>query len=94
MAIKIPTSVTDPTPVAEKGWTATTAQGVLTFAGGPLAAKTRSTFEIKATMPKTPTTLTFPAIQTCLKGETAWIESSPAGKPEPDHPAPQVSVVK
>ena len=37
-------------------------------------------------------TLTFPTIQTCEVGETAWIEPMVEGQAEPDHPAPSFEV--
>ncbi|WP_395728993.1 YcnI family protein [Nakamurella sp.] len=37
-------------------------------------------------------TLSFPTIQTCEVGETAWIEPTVAGQDEPDHPAPAFEV--
>ena len=94
LAIKIPTGLANATAVAKKGWTSSVAGGVITFAGGSIPPKTVSIFKIKATTPTAATTLVFPTIQTCAKGETAWIEASPVGKPEPDHPAPSVRVVK
>lgn len=94
LAIKLPAGVRGATGVAKKGWNVKTSGGVVIFAGGSLAAKTTSVFRIKASMPATPGTLEFPTIQTCVKGETAWIEPTLAGQPEPDHPAPQVVVVR
>ena len=37
-------------------------------------------------------TLSFPTIQTCEVGETAWIEPTVEGQDEPDHPAPAFEV--
>jgi hypothetical protein len=38
-------------------------------------------------------TLHFPVIQTCEGGlHTDWIEIAPAGGPEPDHPAPAITL--
>lgn len=37
-------------------------------------------------------TLSFPTIQTCEVGETAWIEPTVEGQDEPDHPAPEFDV--
>jgi periplasmic copper chaperone A len=37
-------------------------------------------------------TLSFPTIQTCEAGETAWIEPEVEGQDEPDHPAPAFEV--
>ena len=37
-------------------------------------------------------TLTFPTVQTCEIGETAWVEVDAAGAEEPEHPAPAFEV--
>lgn len=37
-------------------------------------------------------TLTFPTVQTCEVGETAWVEVAAAGAEEPEHPAPAFEV--
>ena len=37
-------------------------------------------------------TLTFPTVQTCEAGETAWVEAAAAGAEEPAHPAPAFEV--
>lgn len=94
LAIKLPTGVVSPAAISKKGWTSSVVGGVITFSGGTLPATTVAVFKIKATMPTAPGVLVFPTIQTCAKGETAWIELTPAGKPEPDHPAPTIIVVK
>ena len=37
-------------------------------------------------------TLTFPTVQTCEVGETAWVEAAATGAEEPAHPAPAFEV--
>lgn len=59
----------------------------------PLPADMRDVFELSVKLPETVgKTLTFPTVQTCEKGETAWIETAPEGQPEPDHPAPAITL--
>ena len=62
----------------------------------PLPDGQRDTFELSLQIPEDAAgkTLTFPAIQTCEKGETAWTEVPAAGQSEDDldHPAPAFEV--
>ena len=74
VAVKAPASVNGLTARAPEGWTASVSGSVVTFAGGSLDAKTKGRFSFSFTAPKTEATLVFPTIQTCAKGETAWIE--------------------
>lgn len=71
--------------VSEVVYTATT----------PLAADLRDAFVLSLKIPDDAagSTLSFPTIQTCEAGETAWIEETTAGGAEPEHPAPSVAVV-
>ncbi len=38
------------------------------------------------------TAVEFPIVQTCDVGETAWIEHEVEGEPEPEHPAPAITL--
>lgn len=61
----------------------------------PLPDGYRDAFELALQLPeKAGTTLAFPAIQTCEKGETAWTEVAAKGQDaeELEHPAPAVTV--
>jgi len=61
----------------------------------PLPDGLRDTFELSLQLPKTPgKTLTFPAVQKCEKGETAWVQVPAAGQKADDleHPAPSFVV--
>jgi uncharacterized protein YcnI len=63
--------------------------------GSELSPHLRDTFSVGYTAPdKVGERLEFKTIQTCVKGETAWIEPTPPGGDEPEHPAPTVEVVK
>ena len=90
--IKIPDSVTDAKPVDKAGWTTTATDDTVTFTGGDLDAETADTFAITFTAPATPGTIYFPIVQTCVVGETAWIEIPVAGATEPEHPAPALLI--
>lgn len=59
----------------------------------PLPDGERDTFEIALKLPETPGELVFPAVQTCEKGETAWVEVAASGSDEElEHPAPTILV--
>ena len=64
-------------------------------ARSPLPDGYRDAFELSLTLPeKEGATLVFPTIQTCTKGETAWVEVA-SGSQDPEeleHPAPAVTV--
>jgi uncharacterized protein YcnI len=63
--------------------------------GNELSPQLRDTFSIGYTAPdKVGERLQFKTIQTCVKGETAWIEPNTGQGQEPEHPAPTVEVVK
>ena len=58
------------------------------FKGGPLDADKPDHFDVTLTVPDQAGDLHFPAIETCEKGEMAWIEIAAEGAPEPELPAP------
>jgi periplasmic copper chaperone A len=71
--------------VASVTWTATGDQGI---GDGEFQE-----FRISARLPDDVDTMRFPTIQTYSDGTTVdWIEETPAGGPEPDHPAPEVTL--
>lgn len=68
---------------------------VVYTARAPLPDGYRDAFELSFQVPDSVgETLTFPAIQTCEKGETAWTEVAAEGAEEPEHPAPAFSVLE
>jgi hypothetical protein len=76
------------------GWTlATTADGY-TVTGPALAPGTDAKYTIRiGQLPADTTTYAFKTLVDYTDGsEDAWIEDTPAGGPEPDHPAPVVTV--
>lgn len=92
LAVKAPSSVTKFAGIAPKGWKAAVNGSVLTFSGGTLGAKTEGKFSFSFIAPKTEGTLMFPTVQTCVKGQTSWIELPLANGKEPKLPAPMVKV--
>ena len=90
--IKLPEGVTKPVPKAPTGWKGALADGVVTFTGGPQDHHTPLTLAIQLTAPTTPGQIAFPIVQTCEKGSLDWIEVTKEGQPEPEHPAPVVTI--
>jgi uncharacterized protein YcnI len=63
----------------------------------PLPDDMRDTFELSLKLPDTPgKALVFPAVQTCQKGETAWVQVAADGQnaDELEHPAPGFTVTE
>ncbi|HEV7721205.1 MAG TPA: YcnI family protein [Iamia sp.] len=72
--------------VSEISWTAE--------AGNELPPHFRQQFTIGFQAPEeVGERLYFKLVQTCTEGETAWIDETPEGAEEPEHPAPFVDVV-
>jgi periplasmic copper chaperone A len=65
----------------------------ITWQGGSLPDDQVDTFAILVAAPDTPgASLQFPTVQTCTRGEVAWIEPTQPGQDEPDHPLPTLTV--
>src|SRR4051794_35492218 len=92
LKFQISASITDAAGVAKDGWTATLTGDTLEFKGGPLAPDKEDNFGISFTAPATAGDINFPIIQTCEKGDIAWIEIQAAGAAEPENPAPTVKI--
>jgi periplasmic copper chaperone A len=93
LAIKLPIGL-DATPVPKTGWKTSVQKGVVTFSGGQIPTHKPGTFSVSFTAPAKPgTSLVFPSIQTCVRGERSWLQPTVLGKPEPNFPAPAVEVV-
>ncbi|MET0489509.1 MAG: DUF1775 domain-containing protein [Acidimicrobiales bacterium] len=69
---------------------------VVTWEGGPLPHDQFMEFGLSVQMPDTPgETVLFPTIQTCESGdEVSWIEATPEGGEEPEHPAPAIALTE
>ena len=86
----------DPPITAEDGDEITERVATVVYkANTPLPDGYRETFELSLQLPDAEgTTLVFPTVQTCEKGEAAWIEVPEAGQSEDDLelPAPSVTI--
>jgi uncharacterized protein YcnI len=83
-------------PIEQHGEKITEAAKEVTWTGGPLDPHEFTDFGLSLLAPDKPgETVYFKAIQTCEKGETAWIEVPAAGQSEHDldEPAPAVKLV-
>jgi periplasmic copper chaperone A len=94
--VQLPDGIDEATPQNISGWDASVANGVVTFEGGRLPHDQYLDFGLSVQMPDTPgETVLFPTIQTCESGEElAWIEETPEGGEEPEHPAPAIEIVE
>ncbi|WP_166790450.1 YcnI family protein [Cryobacterium tagatosivorans] len=75
----------------------TTRTGSVVYtAGTPLADGLRDTFSLSLPLPADAagTTLDFPVVQTCEKGETRWDQTATPGEEEPERPAPAITVTE
>lgn len=98
VAVQIPDGVDEATPVAPDGWTAQSTADTVTFTADPgseLDAHTSQAFEIELTPSADAVgdVLLLKTVQTCVTGEIGWIEEWDGEGEEPEHPAPQVTVV-
>ena len=86
----------DPAVTDAHGNKVTERDAVVTYtARTPLPDGVRDAFELSVKLPEEPGgTLVFPAVQTCVEGETAWTEVAVDGADAEDltHPAPTVAV--
>jgi uncharacterized protein YcnI len=94
LTLKIPEGVTGVKAIDKDGWTATVTASTIEFKGGPLPADQQDHFDVTLTVPAQAGDIHFPAIETCEKGEIAWIEIGAEGAPEPELPAPTLKVTE
>lgn len=94
--IKTVTTKLNPPSTAEDGDAITEKVSRIVYtAKTPLPADERDTLELSFQVPedaKIGAVLEFPTIQTCEQGQTAWVDKTPAGGEEPEHPAPAFTV--
>ncbi|MDQ6854126.1 MAG: YcnI family protein [Actinomycetota bacterium] len=84
-----------PKPVKAEGQDVTEAVSKITWSGGEIAPGQFDTFLVSAgPLPKDATQIAFKALQTYSDGDVVrWIESTPAGGAEPQHPAPALKLI-
>ena len=92
VAVKFPASIAKVVTVAPNGWTGSVSGSVATFTGGPLPVNQKAGFGLTFIAPKTEGTVQFPTVQTCEKGQNAWVQQTLANGDEPDYPVPTVLV--
>lgn len=82
-------------PIKNDDGEVTEAVSSITWTGGSIAAGQFQRFTVAmGPLPGGAATLTFKALQTYSDGQVVrWIDVPASGQPEPDHPAPAVSVV-
>jgi periplasmic copper chaperone A len=83
-------------PVDAFGEDVTEVVDTVTWSGGEIAPGEFDTFSLSVgPLPEDVESLTFPAIQTYSSDEeVAWIEETPEGGEEPEHPAPVLTLVE
>ncbi|MGH9275174.1 MAG: YcnI family protein [Acidimicrobiales bacterium] len=82
-------------PVDAFGEEVTEVVDTVTWTGGTIAPGQFDTFSLSVgVLPDDVDSLAFPAIQTYSSGEeVAWIEATPEGGEEPEHPAPVLELL-
>ncbi len=82
-----------PRPSEMHGETVTEGVREITWTGGPLPDGQLEQFPLSVAFAgEEGETAEFKVLQSCVNGaETAWIQSTPAGGEEPEHPAPAVT---
>jgi uncharacterized protein YcnI len=87
-------------PVELHGDTLTEGVVEVVWEGGPLSDSHLAEFGMSVRLPDAPgETIAFPVIQTCVEGETGWIQiaaasdSDEAGGEELEHPAPTIELL-
>jgi uncharacterized protein YcnI len=82
-------------PYERFGETFTERAGVIRWSGGDLPDFAFYDFAVRATFLVDPgTVLAIPVVQRCGDAELAWIEPIVDGQPEPEHPAPTLTVIE
>jgi uncharacterized protein YcnI len=86
--------VTLPTPIQTDDGQVTEAVSTVTWSGGQIAPGQFQDFNVSlGALPKDTNQLVFKALQTYSNGEVVrWIDQTPPGGPEPEHPAPTLTL--
>jgi uncharacterized protein len=85
--------LTDVSVQQTPNWTSTVSDAGIVWTGGPVTGENRVEFTFTAKLPPDVESLEFKAIQTYdNQQEVRWIEETPPGGEEPEHPAPVLTV--
>ncbi len=91
LRVQMPEGATQITAENPEGWTSTANSNEIAWTGGPQPAHEELEFQFSLKLAQAKgETVRFPAIESCPGGEIAWIEQTPEGGPEPEHPAPEI----
>lgn len=91
LRVQLPAGATQVAAVSQRGWTSSISDTEISWSGGPQPAHEEIAFQFSLQLAQAAgETVRFPTIETCPGAEIAWIEETPEGGPEPDHPAPQI----
>lgn len=93
LRVQMPAGATRIAAQNPEGWTSAVSAEEIAWTGGPQPATEELAFTFSLVLAQpVGSTVRFPTIELCPGGEEAWIESTPEGGPEPEHPAPQLVV--
>ncbi len=93
LRVQMPEGATQVSAENPDGWTSTVSPTEISWSGGPQPAHEELAFQFSLKLAQsTGQTVLFPTIESCPGAEIAWIEQTPEGGPEPEHPAPQIVV--
>jgi uncharacterized protein YcnI len=95
LRVQLPEGATQVAATDQPGWTSNVSETEISWSGGPQPAHEAIDFQFALKLAQTEgETVLFPTIELCPGAELAWIEVTPEGGPEPEHPAPQITVGK
>jgi len=93
LRVQLPEGATQVAATDQPGWTSTVSETEISWSGGPQPAHEAIDFQFALKLAQAEgETVLFPTIELCPGAEIAWIEVTPEGGPEPEHPAPQITV--
>jgi periplasmic copper chaperone A len=93
LRVQMPEGATQVSAENPAGWTSTANSTEIAWTGGPQPAHEELAFQFTLKLAQANgETVRFPAIESCPGAEIAWIEQTPEGGPEPEHPAPEIVV--
>jgi periplasmic copper chaperone A len=93
LRVQMPSGASQTMAENPDGWNSTVTDTEIDWAGGPQPAHEELAFTFTVKLAQAAgETVRFPTIESCPGAEIAWIEETPEGGPEPEHPAPEIVV--